>query len=127
MVAEKSNKLPDTVPVYNINDGVFGRQNGGPYLDEVQAAELEEQRAKVEGRKVDHDSAHAFPGLQLVTGEELLRVWAHTLPAGTGVPQITAKVYGHIPNPAKVAADAVKEETAETVARAENAAPKEEK
>lgn len=104
MVASKNKKeeeLPDTVPVYNVNDGLTGR-NGGPYLDEELAKEQERRNALREGREPDYSDLTAAPhsGVQLVTADQLL-VAHRTAGAGfTG--EITAPVYGHIPNPAKV-------------------------
>lgn len=123
--AEKKDKtestvddLPDTVPVYNVNDGIHGRQ-GGPYLDEELLRRQEELAARAEGREVDYTNIGGSTGVQLVTGEELLRVHASTLPVGTGVPEITAPVYGYIPNPAKARAKAEQEDLDAAVKRAE--------
>lgn len=54
--------------LYNPNDGLTGR-DGGPYLDEVQAVQAEERRAKIEGRKPGDPSGIA--GIPLITAAQL--------------------------------------------------------
>lgn len=68
------------VDFYNPNNGTFGR-SGGPYLDEVEMASAEVQRAAREGRKPVTLEEHlndrskkllsASAGVQLVTKEVL--------------------------------------------------------
>lgn len=60
-----------TVPLFNPNDGLTGR-NGGPYLDEVQAQQDEIRRAKIEGREPDLDKPGANAGIQLSTAAQML-------------------------------------------------------
>lgn len=66
--------MGDTVPLFNANDGLTGR-NGGPYLDEEQARADEVRRARVEGRKPNLDNPGANAGIQLNTAAQML----HTL------------------------------------------------
>ena len=115
---DKQDELPDTVPVYNVNDGPTGR-NGGPYLDEELAKEQERRNALREGREPDYSdlTQSPHPGVQLVTADQLLnanREAGHTF---TG--EITAPIYGYIPNPAKVEKERVEREAKDSAARAE--------
>ena len=66
-----SDTKTETVKLYNVNDGVTGR-DGGPYMDQVDAIQAEIQRAKVEGREPDLDNPPATAGQVLVTGSQLL-------------------------------------------------------
>lgn len=59
------------VPLYNPNDGLYGR-GGGPYLDEEQAREAEIRRARVEGREPDLDNPGAYAGIQLQTAAQMI-------------------------------------------------------
>lgn len=63
--------MGDTIPLFNPNDGLTGR-NGGPYLDEVQAQQDEIRRAKVEGREPDLDNPGANAGIQLSTAAQMV-------------------------------------------------------
>lgn len=63
---------PGTVKLYNSNDGLFGRRDGGPYLDEVQAKQAEELRAYKEGREPNYEEK-IWQGTQLVTADQLIR------------------------------------------------------
>jgi hypothetical protein len=56
----------DTVPLFNANDRLTGR-DGGPYMDIEQAKLAEVRRAEVEGREPDLDNPPAFAGIQLNT------------------------------------------------------------
>jgi hypothetical protein len=56
----------DTVPLFNANDRLTGR-DGGPYMDLEQAKQQEVNRAKVEGREPDLENPPAFAGIQLNT------------------------------------------------------------
>lgn len=59
------------VPLYNPNDGLYGR-GGGPYLDEEQAREAEIRRARVEGREPDLENPGAYAGIQLQTAAQMI-------------------------------------------------------
>lgn len=72
---------PDTVKLYNSNDGLFGRRDGGPYLDEVQAKQAEELRAYREGREPNYEEK-IWQGSQLVTADQLIRDFNPTHIAG---------------------------------------------
>lgn len=54
--------MADTVPLFNPNDGITGR-DGGPYLDEEQAREAEIRRARIEGREPDLDNPGLYAGI----------------------------------------------------------------
>lgn len=56
----------DTVPLFNANDRLTGR-DGGPYMDIEQAKLAEVRRAEVEGREPDLENPPAFAGIQLNT------------------------------------------------------------
>jgi hypothetical protein len=56
----------DTVPLFNANDRVTGR-DGGPYMDLEQAKLAEVRRAEVEGREPDLENPPAYAGIQLNT------------------------------------------------------------
>ena len=60
-----------TVPLFNPNDGVTGR-DGGPYLDNVEQHLAEERRAVVEKREPDHEKLLATAGVPLVTASQLV-------------------------------------------------------
>lgn len=97
---------PDLIPVYNVNDGLVGR-NGGPYLDEELAKEQEVRNARQEGREPDFSNLAAAPspGIQLVTQEQLLRANIGRVGVGALNGEINAPVYGYIPNPVTVLKD----------------------
>lgn len=59
----------DTVPLFNANDRLTGR-DGGPYMDLEQAKLAEVNRAKVEGREPDLDNPPAYAGIQLNTARQ---------------------------------------------------------
>ena len=70
-----------TVPLFNPNDGVTGR-DGGPYLDQVEAALAEERRAAVEGRKPDLENPPAHAGIPLNTaGQQAFTVGVNNNPS----------------------------------------------
>ncbi len=120
MAADK--EIPDEIPVYNIHDGLKGR-NGGPFLDEVQREEAEKRAARIEGRKPNLDEPEASSASdELVTAAVLLKTWADTLPAGTVLTEdlIEAPVRGYIPNPAKQAKEEAKAAAKEEQDRAAN-------
>lgn len=126
-MAEK--KTPDTVPVFNANDGIINRNNGGPYLDEELAREAEIQNARREGRKpnldLDNLKKVSHPGINLVTEEELRRI--SSAANAVSVEDISSKAYGEIPNPVKIEEER-RAERAETLQkRAENQQPADEK
>ena len=59
------------VDLYNINDGVHGR-DGGPYLDVEQAKAEEVRRAAIEGREPDFTNLVSV-GAPLVTADQLIQ------------------------------------------------------
>jgi len=66
--------MTDTVPLFNPNDRLAGR-DGGPYMDLEQAKLAEQRRAEVEGREPDLDNPPAFAGIPLNTaGQQALTV-----------------------------------------------------
>lgn len=69
------------VPVYNVNDGVFGR-DGGPYLDIEQEKAEERRRAIVEGRDPNFDDLLPGTGTQVVTAHQLVQTFNNTALAG---------------------------------------------
>lgn len=99
-------ETPAQVPVYNVNDGLVGR-NGGPYLDEELAKRAEELNARREDRKPNYDPKHlktvSHPGINLVTGDQLLKVSADagSVALSENGGKITAPEYGKIDNPVK--------------------------
>lgn len=103
--------MSDGQPVYNVNDGVFGR-DGGPYGDQVDARAAERQRALVENREPETDPTKvpAFVGQQLVTKPQLLASYNSTLLAGDDrrpfEGEVTALEYADVPK-YTVAQDAV--------------------
>ena len=88
------------VPVYNINDGPTGR-NGGPYLDEELARDWERKNARAENREPDYSdlTSAPHPGVMLVTAEQL--ILAHRTAGGIFTGEVTAPIYGYIPDPTK--------------------------
>lgn len=60
-----------TVPLFNPNDGVTGR-DGGPYLDNVEQHLAESRRAVAEKRDPDFEKLLATAGVPLVTGAQLV-------------------------------------------------------
>lgn len=95
---EKKATLPETVPLYNVNDAVIDKRTGGPYLDDVMAERQEKINALREGREPDLSTKHlntvAHPGLQLVTEDQFRKI-DRRHGAELDVP-----VYGEIANPA---------------------------
>lgn len=67
-----------SVPLYNTNDGLTGR-DGGPYLDQEEMRIAEERRAKVEGRKPDYDNPGPTAGIQLRTAAEIIHHGVHNV------------------------------------------------
>lgn len=59
------------VSLYNVNDGLTGR-DGGPYLDEEMDRNAETVRARIEGREPDYDNPGSTAGTVLVTAGTLL-------------------------------------------------------
>lgn len=59
------------VDLYNPNDGLLGR-DGGPYLDQVEAAQAEIRRAAVEKREPDLKNPGPYAGIHLVTAGQLI-------------------------------------------------------
>lgn len=59
------------VDLYNINDGVYGR-DGGPYLDVEQAKAEEVRRAAIEDREPDFTNLVSV-GAPLVTADQLIQ------------------------------------------------------
>jgi hypothetical protein len=113
----KEPELPETLPLYNVNDGIKGRRNGGPWLDEVQAQQEEDRSARAEGRKPNYNKLQGGPSLNLVTEAELVRVHSNTLNSIDG-PEVTAPVYGEIANPAVAEKEARQAEADAVTARA---------
>lgn len=86
-----SEEKSDTVlSLYNINDGLQGR-DGGPYHDIQEAKRHEERSAFREGRKPDFSQPLSGAGIQAVTAAEMLS--AHKPAAGESA-EITAPVVG---------------------------------
>lgn len=56
---------PETVDLYNANDGILKR-TGGPYLDQLEAEAAEVTRARKEDRDPDLDNPPAYSGTPLV-------------------------------------------------------------
>lgn len=90
----------DKASLYNVNDGVFGRQ-GGPYGDEVDSRTAEFQAAAREGRDPNYQELQPQPGIQLVTAAQLVNGFNPELLAGdnrrqvdTAVQQVQAPEYG---------------------------------
>lgn len=63
--------MADTVPLFNPNDGLTGR-DGGPYLDIEEAKTAERRRAVLENREPDLENPPATAGIQLVTAAQLI-------------------------------------------------------
>lgn len=63
--------MGDSIPLYNPNDRLTGR-DGGPYLDQEEQRKAEERRAVVEGRKPDVKNPPATAGIQLSTAAQML-------------------------------------------------------
>jgi hypothetical protein len=76
--------MADKVQFFNPNDGVAGR-DGGPYLDQVEAARAELVRAKIEGREPDLENPPAYAGIPLNTAaQQLALVGVNSLPSQEG-------------------------------------------
>lgn len=81
-MAEAKKKAKDeTLALYNANAGIHGR-DGGPYLDEVEAAHWEKIHAAREGTKPDLDNPRPYPGNQLVPVNTLVANYNPTLLGG---------------------------------------------
>lgn len=97
---ENEASTEDTVHLYNVNDGVRGR-DGGPYLDEVQARIAEDNRAYIEGREPNYDNLEPFVGVQLVTRDQLIQNYNNTLIASDEKTkwdgEVTAPVFAKVP------------------------------
>lgn len=68
----------ESVPLYNPNDGLTGR-DGGPYLDQEEMRIAEERRAIVEGRKPDYKNPGPTAGIQLRTAADLIHHGVHNV------------------------------------------------
>lgn len=67
--------------LYNVNDGIHGR-DGGPYLDQVEMASEERKQALREGKKPNYANPRGYPGVQLKTAAQLVDGYNPTLIAG---------------------------------------------
>lgn len=67
-----------SVPLYNPNDGLTGR-DGGPYLDQEEMRIAEERRAIVEGRKPDYKNLQPTAGIQLRTAADIIHHGVHNV------------------------------------------------
>lgn len=76
---KKDNEV--SVKLYNPNAGIYGR-DGGPYLDEIEAANFEKINAAREGAKPDLVHPRPYPGIQLVPGPVLVAGYNPTLNGG---------------------------------------------
>lgn len=63
--------MPDNIKLYDINDGLLGRQ-GSTYADIEERKAAETRRAQIEGREPDYENASAVAGTVLVTASQLL-------------------------------------------------------
>lgn len=94
--SENAEVKTETVKLYNINDGVHGR-DGGPYLDQVQDRLAEQTRAFVEGREPDYENPLPSVGTVLVSEHGLVQAYNNTALAG----QDKLKFSGEISAPVK--------------------------
>lgn len=78
---EDTDNSVETVELYNVNDGPFGR-DGGPYLDQVQERIAEQNRAFVEKREPDYENVPPSVGTQLVTPHQLIQGFNNNALAG---------------------------------------------
>lgn len=85
--------MSDPIPVYNVTEGLSGR-DGGPYLDRVQSLEHEVVSAAREGREPNYENPLPGPGVQAVTAGALFA--AHP-PLSTGPTEITVDPIGYVP------------------------------
>lgn len=67
-----------SVPLFNPNDGLTGR-DGGTYLDLEEQRIAEERRAKIEGRKPNYDNPGATAGIQLRTAADIIHHGVHNV------------------------------------------------
>lgn len=67
-----------SVPLYNPNDGLTGR-DGGTYLDQEEMRIAEERRARIEGRKPNYDNPGATAGIQLRTAADIIHHGVHNV------------------------------------------------
>lgn len=116
-----SDKVPDTVPVYDLQEPPAGR-NGMLHYSDVMAKLQEEQNAAREGRAPNYSKNHlksvSHPGRVPVTAEQL--VSAHRSSANAAfIGEIKAAELGKIPNPVKVEAEAREREAEANRLRAE--------
>lgn len=70
-----------TEDLYNVNDGIHGR-DGGPYLDQEEAKVWEIQQAKREGVEPDLENPRPYPGEVLVNRHQLVQSFVNTRTAG---------------------------------------------
>jgi hypothetical protein len=68
--------MADEVNLYNVNDGLFGRDRS-IYLDKEEQRIAEERRAIVEDREPDYDNLLATAGTVLVTAPQLVNAAAN--------------------------------------------------
>jgi hypothetical protein len=118
--------MPDTQNLYNVNDGVYGR-DGGPYLDQVEGRQQEERRAALEGREPDYDAHSVSPYVPLVTGDQLIANYNPTTLAGDDQKkfdgEITAPVIATVEVPTEDELEGDDDENAESDAPVENDEP----
>lgn len=109
----KENVSEETAPVYNINDGLYGR-DGGPYLDQELQRQQEILNARREGREPDFDNLPIPAGIVAVGAKTLVQSHVSTRLAGQenleGT-EFTAPVLAEVP--------VVKDEGADERAKAE--------
>lgn len=83
----------ETVPLYNVNDGLGGR-NGGPYLDEELHRRATMDAARREGREFkEEDLINGSPAIQLVTPQQLINAHRDASPSSV---EINAKPVGEV-------------------------------
>lgn len=70
-----------TVDLYNVNDGIHGRE-GIAYLDQVEQLHQERINAAREGREPDFDHPNTYPGIVTVPKATLQANYNNTLLAG---------------------------------------------
>lgn len=88
--------VEETVPLYNVNDGLGGR-NGGPYLDEELHRRATMDAARREGREFkEEDLLNGSPAIQLVTPQQLINAHRDASPSSV---EITASPVGEVSLP----------------------------
>lgn len=81
---EEVTETSDSIPLFNANDGIHGR-DGGPYLDQVEAKHFEEFQAARDGGEPDYDNPRGYPGIQLNTAHQQQDSYNPTTLAGDDV------------------------------------------